>query len=59
MQWTRSSKCANSECVEAARQEDGHILLRDSKNPDMILSYSHDEWDAFLAGVKAGEFDSL
>jgi hypothetical protein len=30
----------------------------DSKNPDgSVLIFSHTEWQAFVAGVKLGEFD--
>lgn len=34
------------------------ILLRDSKNPDDgTLAFDEPEWGAFLAGIKASEFD--
>lgn len=34
------------------------IALRDSKLPDSpVLTYTRDEWRAFVAGVKDGEFD--
>lgn len=44
-------------CVEVAR--DGDLtLVRDSKDPTgPVLSYNRGEWDAFLRGAKAGEFD--
>ncbi len=33
-------------------------LLRDSKDPDgPKLAFTTSEWDAFIAGVKDGEFD--
>ena len=36
------------------------ILMRDSKNPDgPVLAFTEDEWRAFIAGVKDGEFDDL
>ena len=57
--WRRSSKCANSECVEVARERD-MILLRDSKSPDTpAFRYTRDEFRAFLEGAKAGDFDDL
>ncbi len=44
-------------CVLVARKPEG-IALRDSKDPKKVTQfYSHDEWNAFLQGVKAGEFD--
>ncbi|GLK08475.1 hypothetical protein GCM10017600_18800 [Streptosporangium carneum] len=33
-------------------------VLRDSKNPDgPKLFFTRSEWDAFVGGVKLGEFD--
>ena len=33
-------------------------LMRDSKNPDgPVLAFTPAEWDAFILGVKDGEFD--
>ncbi len=47
----------NNTCVEV--QQIGHsVIVRDSKNPDgPTLSFSRDEWAAFLKGAKDGEFD--
>jgi hypothetical protein len=57
--WRKSSKCANTECVEIAREQD-MILLRDSKAPEAPpFRYTRDEFRAFLEGAKAGEFDDL
>ena len=56
--WMRSSKCAASSCVEVASMG-SLVLVRDSKAPDTpYLSYTSEEWQAFIAGVKAGEFDA-
>jgi len=57
--WRRSSACADSNCVEVAGA--GQFLyLRDSKEPGVpALRFTRAEWEAFLAGVKAGEFDSM
>lgn len=42
-------------CVEVARQGD-RMLVRDSKNPTgPALSYTQQEWEAFLAGARNGE----
>lgn len=58
--WRKSSRCATSECVEIARDEQDMILLRDSKSPETpALRYTTDEFRAFLDGAKAGEFDDL
>jgi hypothetical protein len=45
--------------VEVAGQ-DRHIYLRDGKKPDDgVLRFTRAEWEAFLAGAKAGDFDSV
>jgi hypothetical protein len=48
-------------CVEVAVNQlphTGHVLLRDSKNPGgAVHAFTEPEWKAFLAGVRAGEFD--
>jgi hypothetical protein len=58
-QWFKSTKSGgNDSCVEVAMVGDA-IAVRDSKNPTgPALIYTSDEWTAFLAGVKDGEFDS-
>ncbi|GAA1586549.1 DUF397 domain-containing protein [Actinoplanes couchii] len=54
--WRKSSRCGTSTCVEVAKVEDQY-LIRDSKNPEVAaLSFTKDEWDAFVQGVAAGEF---
>ena len=56
VKWQKSSRCATSSCIEVAKVSDGY-LVRDSKNPDNApLSFTPAEWDAFVAGVNAGEF---
>lgn len=50
---------ASGACVELARWDDGTIALRDSKNPDLQLHYTHHEMSVFFRGVKGGEFDHL
>jgi len=43
-------------CVEVAKVDDTY-LVRDSKNPDgAVLSFTEQEWAAFVEGVEAGEF---
>lgn len=57
--WKKSARSGSSgNCVEA-RMEDGTVQIRDTKDNGSgpILSFTRGEWDAFLAGAKAGEFD--
>ncbi|HEV2634572.1 MAG TPA: DUF397 domain-containing protein [Actinocrinis sp.] len=58
--WSRSSFCGGSgagTCVEVA-VVDGGIAVRDGKDPSRpALRFTAEEWIAFLAGARAGEFD--
>ncbi len=55
----RSARCSTQSCVEIADLPDGGAAVRDGKLHDdsPILVFTSDEWHAFLAGVKDGEFD--
>jgi hypothetical protein len=45
-------------CLEVAALPDGGLAVRDSKDPGgPKLAFAADEWAAFTAGVKAGEFN--
>jgi hypothetical protein len=57
--WRKSTSSANgSTCVEVARNLPGVVLIRDSKDPEgPVLFFPPDEWQAFTAGVRDGEFD--
>jgi hypothetical protein len=51
------SGAVNNNCVEVGFVT-AEILTRDSKDPNgPVLHFTTDEWRAFIAGVKAGEFD--
>lgn len=44
-------------CVAVKRNQDG-VLVRDTKVQDgPILEFTHEEWEAFIGGVRLGEFD--
>jgi hypothetical protein len=66
--WSHS--CADCNCVEVGFMKSSHsgancvevdsgaeeILVRDSKDPDgPVLRFTREEWDAFTAGIRAGE----
>jgi hypothetical protein len=54
--WQRSTFCSGGNCVEVTKVGDEY-LIRDSKNPDIPpLSFTADEWTAFVNGVLGGEF---
>jgi hypothetical protein len=55
--WHKSSRSGGGGCVEVAIVERA-IGIRDSKDRQgPVLVFRFDEWDAFLAGVRDGEFD--
>lgn len=57
--WQRAAACGSGACVEVA-PDGASVAVRDSKNPaGPILRYTLSEWDAFMQGVKQGEFDNL
>lgn len=57
VEFRRSSFCGETSCVEVVI-ESGEVRVRDSKNTlQAPLVFTADEWSAFVAGVKAGEFD--
>jgi len=49
--WRRSTKCASGSCVEVAKT-DGRVLVRNSDEPDTVVSFSLDEWSAFIDGAE-------
>jgi hypothetical protein len=56
-QWRKSSFSGTGNCVEV-RRDGGLVQIRDSKDPyGMRLSFTRDEWAAFLAGAEGGEFE--
>ena len=55
-----SSYCSFGSCVEVGRTDEGAVLVRDTKDRTrQALAFTDEEWAAFVAGVKAGEFDFI
>lgn len=55
---TFSTNDGNNGCVEVAFLVDGRAALRDTKDRSLTSHlYTPTEWDAFVLGVRAGEFD--
>lgn len=52
----RSSFCTIGDCVEVEFRG-GLVWVTNSFSPAAALVFTRDEWTAFLAGVRNGEFD--
>ncbi|MGE5286480.1 MAG: DUF397 domain-containing protein [Micromonosporaceae bacterium] len=59
--WLKSQRSNPSgNCVEMARLPEGVIAMRNSRYPDgPALLYTVAEMDAFIRGIKDGDFDCL
>jgi len=55
--WQRATGCDNSggSCVEVAYLGEHGVRVRDRRG--VVVEYDRTEWETFVAGVKAGEFD--
>jgi hypothetical protein len=60
LSWRKStySDSSGGACVEVAPLAGGQVAVRHSRRPDgAVIVWSPDEWAAFTAGIRAGEFD--
>lgn len=58
LEWRKSTYSSNGDCVEIAFGDGGSVFVRDSKRQHgVVLEFTPEEWDAFLKGVHAGEFN--
>jgi hypothetical protein len=60
--WRKSTRSDNggASCVEVAKNLPGVVGVRDSKDRSgPALTFTPEQWAAFVDGVKDGEFDLL
>ncbi|GAA0414422.1 DUF397 domain-containing protein [Streptomyces luteireticuli] len=48
---------ARPEYLEVAFDGEGQVYLRENLHPEKVVITTERKWDAFVLGVKAGEFD--
>ncbi|MCQ8831319.1 DUF397 domain-containing protein [Streptomyces malaysiensis] len=58
--WRQSSYCQESaSCVNVARGERDTIVLRESEQPEVILTTTRTRLRTFISAAKAGQFDHI
>lgn len=50
LRWRRGAQCTGGNCVEVAKV-DGRVLVRNSAQPDVVVTFSRDEWAVFVEGA--------
>ncbi|CCB74484.1 conserved protein of unknown function [Streptantibioticus cattleyicolor NRRL 8057 = DSM 46488] len=58
--WRRPSTAeadTGREVIEVGFGDDGLVYLREATRPETVAVTTHAKWEAFVKGVKAGEFD--
>lgn len=57
-EYRTSSFCSGGDCVATERDANGNVRVFGTKDPAHGVGFTAEEWAAFIAGVKAGEFDA-
>ena len=58
LEFRKSSFSGKYSCVGVA-WKDNIVYVQNTKQKEPIVKFTFDEWQAFISGVKAGEFDIL
>lgn len=59
MAWKKSSFCRTDTpmCTEVDGLDDIYVHIRNSRNPHVVATFDREEWQSFVDGVRAGDFD--
>jgi hypothetical protein len=55
--WTRAAPEGPGPWIEVAFGPDDLVHLRETSDPENVVTTTRKKWDAFVLGVRAGEFD--
>jgi hypothetical protein len=55
--WQAPDEDAPHDAIELGFDEEGMVYLRTSDKPETVVRTTPAKWDAFVKGVRAGEFD--
>lgn len=56
-EWIKSLTCNLGNSILVKVQPDGSVLIRDTEDPDGEVHAPRASWHAFVAGIRAGDFD--
>jgi hypothetical protein len=59
LEWRISRTCDSGACVMVARYGDSVLFGDPGRQGGPVFSYTVAEWEAFLAGVRLGDFDDI
>jgi predicted secreted Zn-dependent protease len=57
LNWIRASDNPDEECIEVAAGEGDLIHLRQTDDPENVVTTTRAKWKAFVLGVQNDEFD--
>ncbi|MCQ8769004.1 DUF397 domain-containing protein [Streptomyces sp. KLMMK] len=57
LNWIPVTEGDETEYLEIAFGDDGDVHLRTNTEPETVVTTTAAKWDAFVLGVRAGEFD--
>ncbi|MFC5231790.1 DUF397 domain-containing protein [Pseudonocardia zijingensis] len=58
VEYRTSSFCSGADCVEVGVLPGGAVAVRDTKDRSRQLTFSSQEWAAFVAGIKRDAFEA-
>lgn len=59
LNWRAPRTCDSGACVKVARHGDWVVFGNTTEPGGPVIAYTKAEWDAFLIGVKHGDFDDI